>query len=307
METSAHRCGYVGIFGRPNVGKSTFLNRVLGEKIAIVTDKPQTTRNRIVGIRNLENAQLVLVDTPGIHRPRGALNRALVACAMHEVRDVDLCLVLFDATAERLSAAEEEMVRLLLDEGRPLLPVLNKIDAAPRPPHRLPVIRELHARVPALTTPLRPISARDGTGVDDLLAAIVPLLPESPPWFPPDVETEITERFWVQEIIREKVFTLTSKEIPYATAVEIDYFHDLKRRLSIGATIYVEHDSQKGIIIGRGGGMLKAIGSAARGDIEALVGIPVYLELNVGVEKNWTKNPVARRRFGYHGPGAGVK
>jgi len=139
------------------------------------------------------------------------------------------------------------------------------------------------------------------------MEAVVPLLPEGPPWFPPDVETEITERFWVQEIVREKVFELTAKEVPYATAVEIDYFHDLEQRLSIGATIYVERDSQKGIVIGRGGGMLKAIGTAARGDIEALVGIPVYLELTVGVEKNWTKNPVALRRFGYQASGKGTR
>ncbi len=293
------RCGYVGLLGRPNVGKSTFLNLVLGEKVAIVTDKPQTTRNRIVGIKNLPDAQLILVDTPGIHRPRGALNEALVACTMAVVRDVDLSLFLFPADARDLRAGEVDLLQTMRAEKRPFIPVINKMDLAAAALADLPVVRCLAAHLPPAGPACFPLSARTGAGLEDLLREVVPRLPAGPPYFPPDVHTEISERFWVEEIIREKIFTLTRDEVPYATTAQIDYFHDRGERLAIGATIYVEQPSQKGIIIGRQGRMLKAIGTAARQEIEALLGVPVYLELWVAVEKKWTKNPAALKRFGY--------
>lgn len=296
---TAFRCGYVGIFGCPNVGKSTFLNQVLGEKIAIVTAKPQTTRNRIVGIKNRENEQVILVDTPGIHRPRGSLNQALVDCTMAVLRDVDVGLFLFAADQKTLSSGENDLLAVLEQEKRQFIPVINKIDLVDRRLDDLPLVRQLSHYLPDKKSSIQSVSALTGEGVEPLVEKLCRFLPESPPLFPRDANTEISERFWVQEVVREKIFELTHHEVPYSTAAMIDYFHDRKHRLSIGVTIFVEHPSQKGIIIGRRGKMLKAIGTAARKEIEALVGIPVFLELWVAVEKNWTKNPAALERFGY--------
>jgi GTP-binding protein Era len=296
---TAFRCGYVGIFGRPNVGKSTFLNQVLGEKIAIVTAKAQTTRNRIVGIKNRDHEQLILVDTPGIHRPRGSLNEALMDCTMAVLRDVDVSLFLFGADQKLLSPGEKDLLDILVREQRSFVPVLNKADLVDCPVAELPLQRQLEEFLPGHEGVVRPISALTGEGIEPLVEDLCRFLPESPPLFPRDANTEISERFWVQEVVREKIFQLTRHEVPYSTATLIDYFHDRETRLSIGVTIFVEHPSQKGIIIGRRGRMLKAIGTAARKEIEALVGIPVFLELWVSVEKNWTKNPAALERFGY--------
>ncbi|MBN2332884.1 MAG: GTPase Era [Deltaproteobacteria bacterium] len=296
---TAFRCGYIGIFGRPNVGKSTFLNQVLGEKVAIVTDKPQTTRNRIVGIKNLTDAQLILIDTPGIHRPRGALNQALVDCTLAVLRDVDVSLFFFAADASSLTPGEEDLLALLVSEKRSFLPVFNKIDLVDRRQRELPLYGLLAEYLPDKQVPMLGISALKGTGIGGVLQAVVQKLPESPAFFPPDVHTDMSERFWVQEIIREKIFQLTRQEVPYGATALIDYFHDKESRLVIGATIYVEHSSQKGIIVGRQGQMVKAIGTAARREVESLVGIPVFLELRVAVEKKWTSNPAALKRFGY--------
>ena len=299
------RAGFVSLIGRPNVGKSTLLNRILGEKIAIVTDKPQTTRNRIVGIRNLPDAQLVLVDTPGLHTPRGLLNEALVEASQNAWRDADLALILLEAGSGRLRRGEKEILEQARTGTVPFFVVLNKIDAleATRPEalRGLPMVRELSEDFALDESLIFFLSALKGTGVDDLVAAAVARLPRHPPYFPDDVQTEISERFWVQEVIREQVFELCREEIPYAVAVEIDYYRDLGERLSIGATIHVEQNSQKGIIIGRGGSMLKRIGTRARRAIEAFVGIPVYLELHVSVARNWTKKPGLLKRFGYQG------
>ncbi|MBW1645743.1 MAG: GTPase Era, partial [Deltaproteobacteria bacterium] len=247
---------------------------------------------------NLPAAQLILVDTPGIHRPRGALNEALVACTMAVVRDVDLSFFLFPADARDLQPGEVDLLRTMGAEKRPFIPVINKMDLAPASLDELPVVRRLAELLPPGTA-CRPISALTGAGVEELLAAAVERLPAGPPFFPPDVHTEISERFWVEEIIREKIFNFTRDEVPYSTTAQIDYFHDRGERLAIGATIYVEQPSQKGILIGRQGRMLKAIGTAARQEIESLLGVPVFLELWVAVEKKWTKNPAALKRFGY--------
>ncbi len=296
---TAFHCGYVGIFGRPNVGKSTFLNQVLGEKIAIVTAKPQTTRNRIVGIKNHENEQLILVDTPGIHRPRGSLNQALMDCTMSVLRDVDVSLFLFAADQDTLSPGEKDLLTILVRENRQFIPVINKIDLVDRQVDDLPLTQQIVKYLPGQKSPIQSVSALTGEGVEPLVEKLCRFLPESPPLFPQDANTEISERFWVQEVVREKIFQFTHHEVPYSTAAMIDYFHDRETRLSIGVTIFVEQPSQKGIIIGRQGRMLKTIGTAARKEIEALVGIPVFLELWVSVEKNWTKNPAALKRFGY--------
>ena len=296
---TAFHCGYVGIFGRPNVGKSTFLNRVLGEKIAIVTAKPQTTRNRIVGIKNREHEQLILVDTPGIHRPRGSLNQALMDCTLAVLRDVDISLFLFAADQGSLDPGENDLLSLLVRENRKFIPVINKIDLVDRQVKDLPLVQQLMQYLPDQKGAIESVSALTGKGVDFLVEQLCRFLPESPPLFPQDANTEISERFWVQEVVREKIFQFTHHEVPYSTAAMIDYFHDRETRLSIGVTIFVEQPSQKGIIIGRQGKMLKAIGTAARKEIEALVGVPVFLELWVSVEKNWTKNPEALKKFGY--------
>ena len=296
---TAFHCGYVGIFGRPNVGKSTFLNRVLGEKIAIVTAKPQTTRNRIVGIKNREHEQLILVDTPGIHRPRGSLNQALMDCTLAVLRDVDISLFLFAADQGSLDPGENDLLSLLVRENRKFIPVINKIDLVDRQVEDLPLVQQLMRYLPDQKGAIESVSALTGKGVDFLVEQLCCFLPESPPLFPQDANTEISERFWVQEVVREKIFQFTHHEVPYSTAAMIDYFHDRETRLSIGVTIFVEQPSQKGIIIGRQGKMLKAIGTAARKEIEALVGVPVFLELWVSVEKNWTKNPEALKKFGY--------
>jgi len=304
-EDEDFRAGFVSLIGRPNVGKSTLLNRILDEKIAIVTDKPQTTRNRIVGIRNLPGAQLVLVDTPGLHTPRGLLNESLVEASRNAWRDADLAVILLEAAPGRLRRGEKEIFEQARTGPVPFLVAVNKIDALPpelaRNPGNLPLAAELTGEFAVEESRLFFLSALTGAGVEALVAEMVSLLPRHPPYFPDDVQTEISERFWVQEVIREQVFELCRDEIPYAVAVEIDYYHDLEKRLSIGATIHVEQNSQKGIIIGRGGSMLKKIGTRARRAIEAFVGIPVYLELHVAVAKNWTKKPGLLKRFGYQG------
>ena len=299
------RAGFVSLIGRPNVGKSTLLNRILEEKIAIVTAKPQTTRNRIVGIRNLPGAQLVLVDTPGLHTPRGCLNEALVETSRNAWRDADLALIMLEAGHGRLRRGEREILEQAAAGTVPFLVAVNKIDALAATGEdelwNLPLVGELTGEFAVDKERIFFVSALTGAGVEDLVAAMVARLPRHPPYFPDDVQTEISERFWVQEVIREQIFELCRDEIPYAVAVEIDYYRDLETRLSIGATIHVEQNSQKGIIIGRGGSMLKEIGTRARRAIEEFVGIPVYLELHVSVAKNWTKKPGQLKRFGYQG------
>ena len=295
--------GFVSLIGRPNVGKSTLLNNILDEKIAIVTDKPQTTRNRIVGIKNFPEAQLILVDTPGLHTPKGLLNEALVETSKAAWRDADLALVLLEAASGRLRKGERAILNHALNEKVPFLVALNKIDLLPQRDgdylQKLPMFVELVTEFGLTPEKIFFLCARDGVGVSALSRQMQDLLPIHPAYFPDDVQTEISERFWVQEVIREQVFNLTRDEIPYAIAVEIDYYHDLEKRLSIGASIYVEQNSQKGIIIGKGGRMLKTIGIKSRQAIEAFVGISVYLELHVSVAKNWTRNVAQLQRFGY--------
>ena len=297
------RSGFVSLIGRPNVGKSTLLNNILDEKIAIVTDKPQTTRNRIVGIKNLPDAQLILVDTPGLHTPKGLLNEALVETSEEAWRDADLALILLEASTTKMRKGERAILAQALNEKVPFLVAFNKIDLLPERDgdflQKLPMFVELVDEFGLSSEEIFFLCARDGVGVSALRQKMLDKLPVHPAYFPDDVQTEMSERFWVQEVIREQVFNLTRDEIPYAVAVEIDYYHDLEKRLSIGASIYVEQNSQKGIIIGKGGRMLKTIGIKSRQAIEAFVGISVYLELHVSVAKNWTRNAAQIQRFGY--------
>lgn len=291
------KSGFIGIIGRPNVGKSTLLNTILGEKIAIVTDKPQTTRNRIMGIKNLPGGQLIFLDTPGIHSPHTPLNRSMVAAATDTISQVNLILFLIDAAAGVVDG-DKAILDKMKDSPVPKILIINKIDLVRRD-LILPVIDACRQLYPFQE--IIPVSAKSTAGVDIVMDEILTLLPEGPAYFPEDVLTDRSERFIAAEIIREKITLLTQKEIPYATAVIVETFKeaDPKGLMRIQATIHVEKDSQKGIIIGNRGAMLKKIGTLARRDIEAFFAARVYLELFVRVQKDWSQNQRMLREFGY--------
>jgi GTP-binding protein Era len=291
------KSGFISILGRPNVGKSTLFNHILGEKIAIVTEKPQTTRNRILGIKNVEGGQFIFLDTPGIHQGRSELNQRMVQTAIASGRDADVLLFMIEATSPLVERDREMIESFKGSHGLPFL-VINKIDLV-RKERLLPTIDQYQRLRPFQE--IIPISAITGEGVDILLDEILNVLPESPPYFPEDIMTDQTERFLVSEIIREKVIQQSYQEIPYSTAVTIDEFkeHSERNLVVIKGTIYVERDSQKKILIGKGGQKLKQIGEAARKEVEPLLGTRVFLELWVKVERNWTQDPRALNRLGY--------
>jgi len=294
---ASFKSGFISILGRPNVGKSTLFNRLLGEKIAIVTEKPQTTRNRILGIKNVEGGQFIFLDTPGIHKGRTELNRRMVRTAMASGRDADLLLFLIEASSSLVEEEREMMESLRGVKGIPFL-VINKIDLV-RKETLLPMMDQYRKVYPFQK--IIPISATTGEGVDVLLDEIMKSLPESPPYYPEDMITDQTERFLASEIIREKVIHQSYQEIPYSTAVTIEEFkeHPEKNLVVIKGTVHVERDSQKKILIGKGGQKLKSIGEMARKELEAFLGSRVYLELWVNVERDWTRNPRALNRLGY--------
>lgn len=287
MERHIMKFGYVSLVGRPNSGKSTLLNQLLGCKVSIVSDKPQTTRTRILGVKNLPDAQIVFVDTPGIHRPGYRLNERMMAEVLEALRDVDLLLHLIDVS-EPLGKGEEyaqELVRSA--ECRKFL-LLNKVDKINKG-KVLPLIEEFHAK--GIYEEIFPISALTGENLDRLQERMVEVLPEREPMYPRDFLTDKNERFLVAEIIREKVLLHTRQELPYATAVLVEEFDESRRDegfVHISASILVEKEGQKKIVIGRGGQMIKKIGTEARREIEQLLGVPkVYLELYVRVEPGW--------------------
>jgi GTP-binding protein Era len=285
--------GFVAIIGRPNVGKSSFLNYVLAEKLSIISPKAQTTRNRILGILNTPDSQIVFLDTPGIHTPHKELNRAMVEKALACLNDADLVLVMADATQ---SLTEFDIILEYLHQaGKPAILALNKVDLIPKHAIELKLNEYLQAYpfVHGIA-----ISCATGEGVDSLMSLIAARLPEGPRFFPEDQITDLSERFLAAEIIREKVFNLTQQEIPYAVAVEIEQFKEGDPTY-INAVIHVERPGQKAIVIGKKGGMLKEIGTQARFDIQRLIGTKVFLELFVRVTKDWTKNPHELKRLGY--------
>jgi GTP-binding protein Era len=300
------RAGFVAIVGRPNVGKSTLLNRVLGEHVAIVTPRPQTTRTRILGVWNGAGAQLALFDTPGLHRAKGALNRRMVEVALSTLQEVDAVLVLIEAGTGPGGRVEVgEATRWALGEvarsGKPAILGVNKMDRAPRET-LLPVIdayRGLHAWADVV-----PFSALNGENVDLLLEALARHVPESEaPLFPPDVMTDQAERQIAAEYVREQVMLQTRQEIPYAVAVEVEEFDESARReggglVRVGAVIWVERDSQKAIVIGKQGAMLKKIGTKARERLERLLGCKVFLALTVKVEERWSERAASLRKLG---------
>jgi GTP-binding protein Era len=290
------RSGFVAIAGPPNVGKSTLLNRMLGEKIAITSRKAQTTRNRILGVVHRPGAQMVFIDTPGIHKAEKALNVRMVETALSSLGDVDAVLFLIDAVqpdpgAEEMTAGALARLRI------PVILVINKIDLLPKP-RLLAIIDRWRQR--ADYRAIVPLSARHGDGVEQLMDTLAAELPEGPPYFPEDAVTDMPERFIAAEMIREKVFRFTGQEIPYSAAVTIDGFDESRADLiRIHATIHVERDSQKGIVIGKNGAKLRTIGEEARKEIERMVGTKVFLKLFVRVQKNWSRDTRALRKFGY--------
>jgi len=288
--------GFISLIGRPNAGKSTLLNRLVGEKIAITSAKPQTTRNRIQGICNLPQAQIVFVDTPGIHRARSRLNKFMVNTAMDAMMGGDLTLLLMPAD-NRPEGGEEFIREIVAETNQPVALVLTKIDLLPKE-RLLPLIeryRHLHDFVAIL-----PVSAVTGAGVDELVRVAVAQLPEGPAYFPDDILTDLPERFLAGEMVREKLFQFTRDEVPYSTAVTVDRFFERPDGLiEIDATINVERDSQKGVIIGKGGAMLKKIGTAARKDLEEFLQARIFLQLFVRVQKEWSENSHLLKEFGY--------
>jgi GTP-binding protein Era len=293
----ADRAGFVALIGRPNSGKSTLLNRLVGEKLAIVSPRPQTTRNRITGIRNLPQAQVIFIDTPGLHAPTGKLGAFMRQTVERALEDVDLACVIADVT-ER-THPDSEVLAMLREHRGATYCVLNKVDRLRSKAALLPLIEAW--RAPGRFREIVPVSALDGTNCDRLLTLIVEALPEHPAFFPPDATSDQPETFYVAEVIREKIFALTHEEVPYAAAVRVEELVEraTPEALYIRASIFVERDSQKGILIGQAGSMLKRIGTAARRDLESFFGIKVFLALTVQVRRQWRKDDRALREFGF--------
>jgi GTP-binding protein Era len=293
------RSGVVAVVGRPNVGKSTLINRILGQKVAAVSPKPQTTRRRQLGIFTGPMAQILFVDTPGLHAPQHKLGEYMVKAAESAVHDVDVILIVLDVseppeTADRHLA--DTVARLRGDT--PVVLAMNKIDAVPDAHVRATRVAEHSALIPHAAA--FQVSATEGTDVEDLVADLISRMPEGPLYFPEDQLSEVNMRVIAAEIIREKVMIHTEQEVPHSCAVEIDSYRERSDSLTyIGATIYVERDSQKGIVIGKGGDRIKKIGSDARTELGEMLGTTVYLELQVKVLKNWRSDERSMARFGY--------
>jgi GTP-binding protein Era len=284
--------------GRPNVGKSTLLNRLLGQKVAIVSPRPQTTRNRITGIRTRPDSQVVYIDTPGLHAPRGKLGEFMAATAAQALEEVDGVVLVAEAT-ESPAALDETALAPLAGVTAPVLLAVNKVDLLADKRRLLPLLDAYARRHPFRE--LLPISAADGRGVDRLERTILSWLPAGPAYYPEDQLTDQPETFFVAETIREQLFRLTRQEVPYATAVRVEELTERKSagRLYIRAVIFVEQPSQKAIVIGERGALVKRIGQAARRELEAFFGVPVYLDLRVEVRKHWRRDDAALRELGY--------
>lgn len=291
------RSGYVALIGAANVGKSTLMNQILGQKVSITSPKAQTTRNRILGILTRPDHQIIFLDTPGIHRAEDPFNRMLLQTALATLQDVDVICFLVEA-GETHRSINEYALQYLTGIHVPVILAINKIDLV-RKTELLPVIGRYRELYPFHA--IIPISALLGDGVSQLVAEALDCLPEGPQYYPDDSLTDQPERFLVAELVREKVFHLTHQEVPYSVAVSIDAFHEDEGsgRIDIEATIHVERSSQKGILIGKKGEMLKEIGKQARRDIERLLGCHVFLGLFVRVQKNWRKDSRALAEFGF--------
>jgi len=294
---SDFRCGYVAIIGRPNVGKSTLLNQLLGQKISITAHKPQTTRHRVLGIKSTYNSQIIFVDTPGIHGDKkSALNGYMNRAATSSILDVDVVLFVVDEL--KWVEQDEYVLKKLSQTSAPVILVINKLDNIKNKEKLLPHMSRLTMQYSFAQ--LIPVSARNGDGTEELEKAIIHLLPQSPPFFPLDQVTDRSERFMAAEFIREKLMRSLGEEVPYALTVEIEKFEDLENLKRIHAVIWVSRDSQKGIIIGKQGRQLKSIGELARKDMEQAFGCKVFLQLWVKVKEGWSDDERALRTLGYH-------
>ena len=296
MKEKQHKSGFIAVIGRPNVGKSTLINSLIGQKIAIMSDKPQTTRNRILCILTRPEAQIVFLDTPGIHKPKHKLGEYMVKAAEGTLKEVDAIFFVVDAT-EKMGPGEYYILERLQATAKPVILVVNKLDLIEKE-QVLPIISHYTDKYPFVG--VVPISAKEETNLDALIEEVEKYLPEGPQYYPEDMVTDQPERLIVAELVREKALQLTRDEVPHAIAVDAD---EMKARDNgdtyIRATIYVERDSQKGILIGAKGSMLKEIGKLARADIEMLLGTRVFLDLWVKVKKDWRDRDSVLRGFGF--------
>jgi GTP-binding protein Era len=294
-EAGAHRSGFIALVGRPNVGKSTLLNQILGEKIAIISDKPQTTRTRILGVKHLPNAQLVFLDTPGIHKPQYRLNQRMVRVALEVLEEVDLVFFLVDAT-QGVGAGDRYVLERLKERTVPVILVINKVDMVQKG-RLLPIIdafRQMHEFAEIV-----PISALTGDGVDRLVHLALPFIQAGPAYFKDDIVTDQPMQLLAAEFIREKILQKTRDELPFSIAVQIESFKEEGRLARIAAIVYVEKESQKAIVIGKRGELLKAVGTEARLDMERLFGMKVFLQLWVKVKEGWRQNEQMLTALGY--------
>jgi len=291
-----HRAGFVVLGGRSNVGKSTLVNRMVGHKVAIVTPKPQTTRRKVLGIRSDPDAQIIFIDTPGIHDSPRMLNRRMVQTARQSLAEAEIIMGVIEA-GDRTSPADHAFLEELRALSRPKLLVINKIDLMARA-RLLPLLEECARELPGIE--IVPVSARTGENVEELLRMLKSMLPEGPALMSEEEYTDQTERTLAEEIIREKLFLKLEREIPFSTAVMVEAFSEdeEKKLIKIAATIIVDRESHKGIVIGAGGRMLKEVGTAARIELEEILGWKIFLELLVKVDRDWTRNPRKLQEMG---------
>ena len=291
----AFRSGFISVIGRPNVGKSTLVNSVIGKKVSAVSDKPSTTRNRILGVRTFEDCQMVFLDTPGVYREKTRLGKSMARAVSGAVSDADLVAFVTDVE-KPFGPADESILKTL---GKPSVFVVNKIDKIKK--SKLLSVISSAEKFSDKFLEIVPISALQNDGVSQFTEILKKYLPEGPRYFPEDTFTDQPEVFYISELIREKIFNLTRKEIPYKVAVAVSGFSEdtEKNLLSVNAEIYVERKSHKGIIIGKGGAMLKRVGSEARAEIEEVLGVRLFLDLYVKVKENWTQNDFLIKEFGY--------
>lgn len=296
-DNNEFKSGFISIIGRPNVGKSTFLNRVVGQKIAIMSDKPQTTRNKVQGVVTTDESQLIFIDTPGIHKPKHKLGDFMVKSARNTLKEVDVIMFMVNAN-EPIGGGDRFIIDLLENTKTPVFLVINKIDLV-HPDDLLKIITS-YTEVYEFAEVV-PLSALNGNNVERLMETLTKYLPEGPKYYPDDQVTDHPERFIISELIREKVLHLTREEIPHSVAVVIEKIErdETRELVDVSATIVVDRDSQKGIVIGKKGALLKEIGTKARRDIEMLLGSKVFLELWVKVQKDWRNKPGQLREFGF--------
>ncbi len=296
QEQNPFKSGYVSIIGEPNVGKSTLLNAVIGEKLAIVTPKPQTTRNRITGILTADSHQIIFLDTPGVLTPKYRLHDQMVKTAYTAITDADIVLYMIDVSRQN-SGIEEKILDKLKKAAQQVILVINKIDLISNPA-LLPIIASYQEKFPFLE--IIPISATTGDGVLQLRETIVKHIPEGPPYFPPDQLSDLPKRFFISETIREKIFLRTNQEIPYASSVVVEEFKERPNgKIYISAMLYVERQSQKGILVGKGGQTIKKIGQLARTEIEQFLETTVFLDLRVSVKADWRRDERKLKDMGY--------